>query len=198
LDSCNDGTTGSYHVDESVDNINVSVIGGGNFQPGASVKVTAKVWAYSPTADFIDFYYANDATNPQWQFIETVHPSSSGENDVSTQYTLGNGNFQAVRVVIRYNGAASPCPGGTYDDSDDLAFVVSGSSPTGPVSTTPKPTPKPTPLPTLKPTVPPTQPPTTAKPTSCDASGAACDSTKSTNNCCNGCQTKGRWANTCK
>lgn len=150
LDACSDGATGTFHVDESVDNIKISAVGGGNIQPGATVQVDAKVWVYDAAADFIDFFYANDATNPQWQLIKTVRPSAAGANDVSAQYTLGNGSLQAVRVVNRYNGAASGCPGGSYDDVDDVAFVVGGSSPTtptGPVST---------PSPTNKPTAPPT------------------------------------------
>jgi leucyl aminopeptidase len=102
-----------------VDSIKVSAVGGGNIQPGGAVKIDAKVWAYSTTADFVDFFYANDATNPQWQLINTLNPSTTGANDVSSQYTLGNGSVQAVRVVIRYNGSASPCPGGGYDDVDD-------------------------------------------------------------------------------
>ena len=204
LDACADGVTGSYHVDESVDHIRISSVGGGNIQPGATIEIVAKVWAYSAAADYIDFFYATDATNPQWQFINTVNPSTSGASDVSTQYTLGNGSFQAVRVVIRYNGASSPCPGGVYDDVDDLAFVT-GASPTGPSGTSPstplptaKPTTPPTPFPTVKPTNNPTPLPT-PKPSqaSCDASGTFCDAS-GPDNCCNGCQAKGRWANTCK
>lgn len=207
LDACVDGATGSYHVDESIDHIKISSIEGGNIQPGVTIEIVAKVWAYSATDDYVDFFYATDATNPQWQFINTVNPSTTGANDVSTQFTLGNGNFQAVRVVIRYNGASNPCPGGAYDDVDDLAFVTGASpaSPTGPSEPSPptplptvKPTSPPTPLPTPKPTSPPTPLPT-PKPSqaSCDVSGAFCDAS-GPNNCCNGCQAKGRWANTCK
>jgi hypothetical protein len=202
LDACTDGSTGNYHVDESVDSIKVSAVGG-NIQPGAAVKIDAKVWAYSTTADFVDFFYANDATNPQWQLISTLNPSAAGANDVSAQYTLGNGSLQAVRVVIRYNGAASPCPGGAYDDVDDLAFVVGAgggtpTAPSGPV-TTPAPTKKPTAQPTKRPTQFPTPLPT-PKPitTTCGAVGTYCDSSKP-NNCCSGsCQSKGRYSNTCK
>ena len=124
IDSCNDGSTGTYHSDESVDNVRISAVGGGNIQPGATIQIEARVWAYSATADFIDFFYTNDATNPQWQFISTVMPVSTSSNTVSTQYTLGNGSLQAVRVVIRYNGVAGPCPGGSWDDVDDLVFAV--------------------------------------------------------------------------
>jgi hypothetical protein len=148
IDSCTDGSTGSYHTDESIDNVRISVIGGGTIQPGATMKIEARVWVYNSAYNFVDFFYATDATNPQWQFIETVKPVSSSSNDVSAQYTLGNGSLQAVRVVIRYNGSAKPCPGGSYDDVDDLIFVVAN------------PTPKPTAKPTVKPTVPPTRLPT--------------------------------------
>ncbi|KAL3780307.1 hypothetical protein HJC23_010569 [Cyclotella cryptica] len=167
LDACTDGASGNYHADESIDNVRITALGGGEVQVGASVQIVAKVWAYSATSDFIDFFYATDATNPQWQLISTVNPTSSGSNTVSTQYTIGAGSLQAVRVVIRYNGVASPCPGGAYDDVDDLAFEVKGS-PTGPVQSPPptikptlppslKPTPFPTPLPTRLPTPLPTR-----------------------------------------
>lgn len=158
LDACTDGTTGNYHADESIDNIRISAVGGGGIQVGATVQIIAKVWAYSAASDFVDFLYATDASNPQWQLINTVNPTSSGSNTVSTQYTIGAGSLQAVRVVIRYNGVASPCPGGAYDDVDDLAFVVN-DTPTGPIST-PPPTSQPTPLPSPKPTSFPTPLPT--------------------------------------
>jgi len=196
LDACKDGAAGTYHSDESVDSIKISTVGGGTIQPGATVKIEASVWAYSATADFVDFFYATDATNPQWQLISTVSPSSSGAITVSTQYILGNGSLQAVRVVIRYNGAASSCPGGSYDDVDDLVFATDGLSPSPPTSTS-RPTPQPTRLPTQMPTRPPTSLPTSKPVSSCDVSGTACDS-KGPDNCCYGCQRKGRWANTCK
>ena len=55
---------------------------------------------------------------------------------------------------------------------------------------------------TSNPNPPSPTPPTTPNPTdgggggTCDPSGAACSAGSS--NCCNGCQLKGRWANTCK
>lgn len=158
IDACTDGAAGNYHADESIDNVRISAVGGGGIQVGATVQIVAKVWAYSAASDFIDFFYATDATNLQWQLINTVNPTSSGSNTVSTQYVIGAGSLQAVRVVIRYNGVASPCPGGAYDDVDDLAFVVN-DSPSGPIPT-PPPTINPTPLPSLKPTPFPTPLPT--------------------------------------
>jgi hypothetical protein len=139
LDSCADGTSGSYHVDESIDSIAISTVDGGDLQVGSTVQVDATVWAYNPSADYADFYYSSNATNPQWTFIETVKPTATGANTVSAQFTLGNGNLQAVRVAFRVNGVASPCPSGNYDDTDDLVFAVK-----------PAPTPKPTRRPTWR------------------------------------------------
>ena len=154
LDSCTDGSTGSYHSDESVDNIRISAVGGGSIQPGATVEIVAKVWAYSPENDNIDFFFATDATNPQWQLIKTVKPPSSYANTVSTQYVLGQGSLQAVRVVIRFSGAAYPCPTGQYDDVDDLVFAVqNNATPKPSFPPTPLPTPLPTPSPSPKPTI---------------------------------------------
>jgi leucyl aminopeptidase len=88
------------------------------------VQIEAKLWAYSTTSDYVDFYYATDATNPQWQLIKTAKPTLKGANTVTAQFTVGSGSLQVVRVNIRYNGSATPCPGGNYNDVDDLVFVV--------------------------------------------------------------------------
>ena len=172
--SCTDGNSGSFGSDESVNRIKVSSVGGGNIQPGSAVEIKAEVNAYSATADWVDFYYATDASNPQWQLIKTMNPPTAGPSIVSAQYAVGNGSLQAVRVVMRYGGAASPCPGGGYDEADDLAFAVGVSAPpttqqpVTPAPTSPpvtaNPTPLPTPLPTALPTPTPTPKPTT-KPT---------------------------------
>jgi len=146
---------GYFHSDESVDYIRIISLGGTKLQTGVKIRIVAKVWAYSTTHDFVDFFHANDATNPEWMFINTVKPTSSGINTISTTHALGNGSLQAIRVIIRYNGVATPCPGGSYDDIDDLAFVVETSNPSSP-----EPTHLPTPIPTRKPSRFPTRKPT--------------------------------------
>ena len=150
---------GYFHSDESVDYIRIISLGGTKLQTGVKVRIVAKVWAYSSSHDFVDFYHANDSTKPEWKFIKTVKPTSSGVNTISTTHILGNGSLQAVRVIIRYNGVASPCPGGSYDDVDDLAFVV-GLSLNSPIHSSSEPTHIPTPLPRKKPSQLPTRKPT--------------------------------------
>jgi len=43
---------------------------------------------------------------------------------LSTTYTLPTGALQAIRANFRYQGSASSCSTGAYDDHDDLVFAV--------------------------------------------------------------------------
>jgi hypothetical protein len=132
--SCLDGNLGSYHYDESIDRVKVSTVGGGTLMAGSSVRVDVTVWAFSAAADFLDLYYAADATNPNWTYFTTVSPTAAGATTLSATYTLPSGTLQAVRARFRYYGATSPCGTGNYDDHDDLVFAV-GTTP--PADTTP-------------------------------------------------------------
>ncbi len=125
LDVCSDGTSGSYHNDESNDRIVVSTLDGGNFTEGDTVEIAATVYAWSTgSSDHLDLYYAADANNPVWTLITTINNPGSGVQTLTAQYVLPAGGMQAVRANFRYNGSASPCSPGTYDDHDDLVFTV--------------------------------------------------------------------------
>ncbi|KAL7526584.1 hypothetical protein ACHAXR_001553, partial [Thalassiosira sp. AJA248-18] len=150
IDGCVDGESGTYQDDESVEAIKVTAIGGSQLQVGGTAEIEATVWAYGDGgSDTADFYYASDATNPEWIHISSVVPDGGGEKKVTIQYTLPEGNLQAVRVNFRYEGSESPCSGDKYDDADDLVFAVAdtGSLP---------PTRSPTDLPTKEPSASPT------------------------------------------
>ncbi len=130
LDVCADGTSGTYHNDESNDRIVVSTLDGQDFSEGATVEVEATVWAWSTgSSDALDLYYAADANNPSWLFIGTIVPPSGGAHSLTAQYTLPAGTLQAVRAQFRYSGSASPCTSGSYNDRDDLVFAVGGGAP---------------------------------------------------------------------
>jgi len=130
--SCSDGTSGTYQSDESSERIVVSTVGGSDFTPGATVRIDATVWVWSggPTSDHLDLYYAADATNPSWTYLTTINPTAGGAQTFSTTYTLPFGPLQAVRANFRYNGSASSCSTGSYDDHDDLVFAVDSPAPT--------------------------------------------------------------------
>jgi hypothetical protein len=137
--SCADGTSGTFHSDESNDRIVVATTDGSNFAPGKTVSISATVWAYSTgSSDALDLYYAPDATNPVWTFLKTIVPTSGGALTLTANYTLPTGgSLQAVRAQFRYQGSASSCTSGSYNDRDDLVFAVGGGTPGITVSASP-------------------------------------------------------------
>lgn len=122
--TCTDGTSGSYHSDESNDRLKISTTDGSNLAAGKTVKIEATVWSYSTSADKLDLYYSASATSPSWKLIGTYSPGNTGANTISATYTLPTGSIQAIRANFRYQGTASSCSSGGYDDHDDLVFTV--------------------------------------------------------------------------
>ena len=127
--SCSDGANGSYLVDESLEAIKVSSTNGGLLRSGDIAEIEAEVFSYDRNADSADFYYATNPLNPIWTLIGTAKPSQKGAQSIKVQYTLPDGELQAVRVVFRYQGSPSTslrfvCPSSGYDDVDDLVFKV--------------------------------------------------------------------------
>jgi hypothetical protein len=122
--SCADGTSGTFHTDESNDRLMVSSASG-PLTHGNTVTVTATVWAWNTgSSDSLDLYYAANANSPTWVLIGTIGPSAGGAQAISRTYTLPTGTLQAVRANFRYQGSASSCSTGAYDDHDDLVFAV--------------------------------------------------------------------------
>ncbi len=128
-DSCADGTSGTFHGDESNDRLKVSTTDGTNFAPGKTVRIDATVWVWTggPTSDHLDLYFAANANSPSWTFLTTINPTAAqgGAQTFSATYTLPSGALQAVRARFRYQGSASSCTTGSFDDHDDLVFAVS-------------------------------------------------------------------------
>jgi hypothetical protein len=123
--SCADGTSGTFHSDESNDRLKVSTVDGTSFAAGKAVRVDATVWAWTtPSLDHLDLYYAANAAGPSWTFLATLAPTAAGAQTLSATYTLPAGSLQAVRAQFRYQGSASACTSGSYNDHDDLVFAV--------------------------------------------------------------------------
>eukprot|EP00986_Skeletonema_menzelii_P013599 scaffold8071_cov171-Skeletonema_menzelii.AAC.1 len=135
LDACTDGNLGLFHVDESCDHIQVSRASGGNsyLTEGEEVTITATIWCWGTgTSDYIDFYYASDASNPVWtQTGQRQQCPGGGAQIVTQSYTLPQGSIQqAVRVNVMYlsKDATDGCVAGNYNDVDDLVITVVQSS----------------------------------------------------------------------
>jgi hypothetical protein len=130
ISTCADGTSGTYHNDESNDKIVVTSVNGLDFTEGATVQIAATVYAWSTgTSDFLDLYYAANANSPSWTFITTINFTSGGLQTKTVNYTLPAGTLQAVRAQFRYNGSAGTCTSGSYNDRDDLVFAVNPAAP---------------------------------------------------------------------
>jgi len=129
--SCADGTSGTFHSDESNDRLMVATTDGSNLAPGKTVTISATVYAYSTgSSDALDLYYAANASSPTWVFIKTIVPPTGGAQTLTANYTLpSGGSLQAVRANFRYLGSASSCSTGAYDDHDDLVFAVAAGTP---------------------------------------------------------------------
>ena len=143
IDGCSDGT-GPVLDNTSVNRI---IVRSGNINqadssdillPGGTATIIATVNCLSASQSWVEFFFASDATNPQWQQIGTLRPSNNGVGDVMISYTLpgtvGIDSAQAVRIQFR-DGPLPPIPiGGTdpnyacstgiHDDHDDLVFDV--------------------------------------------------------------------------
>jgi hypothetical protein len=146
LDSCQDGSAGSYHSDESIDKVvvrsgDIDETSDADMVEGGRATIVATVWAWgSGASDTADFYYAIDASNPSWQYIGSKTPEGGGAQEIKMAYNLPQGSVQAVRVQFRYGGVVGYCTSGSWNDRDDLVFTVSGGTkkPTqSPVSTPP-------------------------------------------------------------
>ena len=122
--SCFDGSSGSFHRDESLDRIRVVRVDGTNLTVGKKVRVEVDVWVFSASSNFLDLYYTADANNPQWTHLATLTPAASGAQKLSAEYVLPAGSLQAVRGNFRFGGSAAPCSTSSYDDRDDLVFPV--------------------------------------------------------------------------
>ncbi len=138
--SCADGTSGTFHSDESNDRIAIASTDGGPLTAGKTAKITATVWAYDSTSDALDLYSAANANNPTWVFLNTIKPAAAGAQTLATTFTLPSGGLQAVRAHFRYQGTASSCSTGAYDDADDLVFAVAAGTPTPDFSVAASPT----------------------------------------------------------
>ncbi len=131
-EECADGSSGTFHLDGSIDRIRVSSTDGGPLAPGKTVRVNVTVWPRS-LSDRVDVFYSTAAGWPAWTYAGSLTPVQIGEQVLSTTYVLPDEAHHVVRAVLR-SAAAAPavesCSTGPYDDHDDLWFRSSPGSST--------------------------------------------------------------------
>jgi len=126
---CADGTSGTYHVDESIDSFTVTKIGCGGFSVGDQVRVDANVWCWGTADDYYYVYHADSTVTPVWTLVGQGNCPASGAQTVSATFNLGPSvGDQAVRVVFGYNEPlATSCGTGSYTDHDDVVLGVAAA-----------------------------------------------------------------------
>mmetsp|Transcript_20667 Transcript_20667/g.34058 ORF Transcript_20667/g.34058 Transcript_20667/m.34058 type:complete len:644 (-) Transcript_20667:56-1987(-) len=130
MDDCTDGNGGTYKSDESIEAIELQTLSGNKFQAGEEVEISVQVYSWMDgSKDYLDLWYAEDASDPIWQFIGTEQPIGDGFRTITATYVLPNSKkAQAVRGVFRYSqigaAASSACPGGSWTDVDTLSIVT--------------------------------------------------------------------------
>ncbi|MBL8957751.1 MAG: hypothetical protein JNK82_43650 [Myxococcaceae bacterium] len=125
--TCADGNSGTYLADESIEAVRVYSATGDSMTRGGQVNVLVDVWAWSAfTTDKLDIFIAADAANPTWQLVATRTPTRAGLNTLTATATIPSGfaSLAAVRAQFRYQGSATACAAGPYNDRDDVAFEV--------------------------------------------------------------------------
>jgi leucyl aminopeptidase len=125
-DSCADGTSGTFHSDESNDRLRIETLDGTALARGKQVRITATVWAWTtPSSDRLDLYFAANAASPTWTLITTLTPAAAGAQTLTATFTLPTGStLQAIRAQFRYTSTSAACAAGGYNDRDDLVFAV--------------------------------------------------------------------------
>ncbi|HZN95121.1 MAG TPA: hypothetical protein VFB81_20545, partial [Myxococcales bacterium] len=128
--SCADGSTGTFHVDESIDRVSIKSVDNGNLAIGKQATVSVTVWCYSGTSDFLDLYYTTNTATPTWTTIATgITCGTTGAKTITQNFTLGaTAGQHAIRAQYRYLGTAGSCTAGSYNDHDDLYFQVAASA----------------------------------------------------------------------
>jgi len=127
--SCADGTTGTYHVDPSIDAVKVTSLDGRPLRFGATARIDVTVWTKLPSTERLDLYFASNAISPSWVFLRTLTPTATGARTLTTTYTLPTGVLQGLRAQYRSGGTATPCTTGSVNDHDDIVFAVKPNSP---------------------------------------------------------------------
>jgi hypothetical protein len=129
---CTDGPEGTFHFEESVDEIQVSTPDGTPLTAGEVARVDVTVWVGS-ASDQLDLFSSSAATWPNWTFIGRLTPAMAptllGKQVLSTTYTLPGDGDQVIRAVLRFGAwgsAVETCGRGPKDDSDDLWFKAAG------------------------------------------------------------------------
>ncbi|HZH18491.1 MAG TPA: Ig-like domain-containing protein [Archangium sp.] len=114
---------GSSSLGPQITRLKLSSADGERFAQGGRVHIEVDLTASSLT-DELDLFSTGNATGPSWTYLTTLKPGATGNQVLSTEYTLPMGGLQAVRARYRTSSAPKSACGTGAHDHDDVAFVV--------------------------------------------------------------------------
>lgn len=127
IDTCADGTAGTYRTDESGEELKVFTLENRSWIQGEdSVQVNWTVYCYNALSNAYVAY--RNGTNASWQMLAGGDCSGGGIATFYFNFTLDNTttDYHVLRGIVGYNNPSQFCDAGTYSDRDDLAFWVWG------------------------------------------------------------------------
>jgi hypothetical protein len=136
IDSCTDGTYGTYQADESIENITVTSLNGSSFKTGDTVRVDITTYCWG-IQDNLNFVYSNasktvGASAPlPWRVVNIQYCNGSRFfKTFSATFILDNKiGEHAIRGSFQYLGNINKtCGIGGYDDNDDVIINVTESA----------------------------------------------------------------------
>jgi len=129
--ACADGTSGTFHSDESIDAVRVRSTTGAALASGGAAQIEVDVWAYGGYSyDALDVFVTTTPASPVWSLVATKVPTRALAQTLTVPLTLpvSSSSRYAVRAQFRYVGSATPCASGPYNDRDDLVFALAAAS----------------------------------------------------------------------
>jgi hypothetical protein len=127
--SCVDGSGGDWYSSRSIEKITLKTTAS-SFSPGYQISVTVRVFC-SSTADYVHLYVSAGTSPISWGSPVGSQACSQPNRVEDKTFTFepSADNWYVIRAVVT-GPTPSTCPGGLYDEVDDVAVRVGGVPPT--------------------------------------------------------------------
>ncbi|MBN1170141.1 right-handed parallel beta-helix repeat-containing protein, partial [Candidatus Micrarchaeota archaeon] len=131
IDSCLDGSGGTYGSSSTVENITITGITDSTFSPGDTIDANISVRCFN-SSERVNIAYTNSTSSIWWKVKFSQLCPGAGWYSFNATFALDNvPGEHAVRAIIGPNTSIAPgtyCGAGTFVDNDDVSFFVADSS----------------------------------------------------------------------
>jgi len=123
MGSGTDGSAGSFHVDPSLDSLDIMTFDGTALLPRKAVWLGANIWAGSDFAHEWLKIFISTGSNSSMTYVDTLRPTHTGAQVLSTNITLPS---EGTIVVVRgcFDSSPNNCFPDQFNDIDDLIITM--------------------------------------------------------------------------